>query len=133
MLFTLSVACNLETAQIDFRNAFVQSTLPEPIYLELPPGGFHKNKELAGKVLKVNKSLYGDRHAPKLWYNHLRKGLKGLGFQASKYELCLFMREGCIIVTYVDDAIVLAKNRSQVDYVLDGLRKLQFDFDEMGN
>ena len=42
------------------------------------------------------------------------------------------MREGCIIVTYVDDAIVLAKNRSQVDYVLDGLRKLQFDFDEMG-
>ena len=33
LLFTVSVACNLETAQIDFRNAFVQSDLPEPIYL----------------------------------------------------------------------------------------------------
>ena len=43
--------------QTDFCTAFVQSTLPEPIYLELPPVGFHKNKELAGKVLKVNKSL----------------------------------------------------------------------------
>ena len=87
LLFTLSVACNLEMAQIDFCNAFVQSTLPEPIYLELPLGGFHKNKELAGKVLKVNKSLYGDRRHTKRQSNASAGISKALSPRALSFNL----------------------------------------------
>ena len=76
---------------------------------------FNKNKELAGKVPKVKKSLNGECHAPKLWYNHLWKGLETLRFQVSKYEPGLFMHACCIIVIYVNDAIILAKDHSQVD------------------
>ena len=82
--------------------------------------------------IKVHKSLYGDCSAHIMWYNHLHKWLEDLGFQASKYKPCLFIWEGWIIVSYNDDAIVLAKNRSQVDYVLDGWRKQHFDFEKMG-
>ena len=37
LLFILSVAQQLKSTTIDFNAAFVQSDLPEPIYLELPP------------------------------------------------------------------------------------------------
>ena len=37
-LFTLGMLRGWKTASIDFKNAFTQGTLPEPIHLELPPG-----------------------------------------------------------------------------------------------
>jgi Reverse transcriptase (RNA-dependent DNA polymerase) len=37
LLLTLAVTQNLCTTQIDFKYAFVQSDLPNPIYVELPP------------------------------------------------------------------------------------------------
>jgi hypothetical protein len=40
MLFGLTVQYGLATQQIDFKNAFVQSDLPAPLYLEPPPGPF---------------------------------------------------------------------------------------------
>jgi hypothetical protein len=46
LLFSLSVAHNLPTKQINFRNAFVQSCLPRPIYLELPQGLTDKGNAL---------------------------------------------------------------------------------------
>jgi hypothetical protein len=45
---------------IDFNAAFVQSALPEPIYLELPPGYASTNADM---VYKVTRSLYGDVRA----------------------------------------------------------------------
>ena len=75
VLFSLMLNFNMHTTQIDFRNAFVQSDLPEPIFLELPPGPFRENPAFQGKVLKVYKSLYGDRRAPRLWFQHLRQHL----------------------------------------------------------
>ena len=38
LLLILSLQHNLVTASIDFKNAFVQSSLPEPIYVNLPSG-----------------------------------------------------------------------------------------------
>jgi hypothetical protein len=132
-LFTASVALNLTTASIDFRNAFVQSSLPEPIYIELPPGGIAKNPDFKGKILKVNKSLYGDRRAPQLWYNHLRTGFEALGFKVSRFDPCLFLRPGCIIIIYVDDAIIVANNRADIDKLFTQLRGDDLPPDERVN
>ncbi|KAL7565609.1 hypothetical protein ACA910_018971 [Epithemia clementina (nom. ined.)] len=61
LLLTLSLQFDLTTVSIDFKNAFVQSDLPEPIYLEMPQG---YGEGHADKVLEVTKSLYGDCLAP---------------------------------------------------------------------
>ena len=37
LLFTLGVIKNWKTASIDFTVAFTQASMPEPIFLELPP------------------------------------------------------------------------------------------------
>jgi hypothetical protein len=73
LLLILSVQHNLPTVSIDFKNAFVQSSLPEPIYVRLPWG---YGKGLEDQVLEVHKSLYGDRRAPQLWYKFLKSHLE---------------------------------------------------------
>jgi hypothetical protein len=59
LLFVLTAAQGLKTKTIDFNAAFVQSDLPKPIYLELPPGYSVPGSD------KVTKSLYGDVRAAK--------------------------------------------------------------------
>jgi Reverse transcriptase (RNA-dependent DNA polymerase) len=90
LMFTMAVTKKLKTTQIDFRNAFVQSYLPEPIYLDLPPNHRYR-KSYPNMVLKVNKSLYGDKRAPKLWFQHLTKALLAMGFKQSTMDQCLFL------------------------------------------
>jgi hypothetical protein len=69
LLFVLTAARKLQSKTIDFNNAFAQSRLPEPIYVELTPG----YASLNGKdyVCKVTESLYAEIRAAKLWYQHL--------------------------------------------------------------
>ena len=61
MLFTLGVMNDWKTASIDFKSAFTQAVLPEPIYLELPPGFKKANPHLEDYVMKITTSLYGDQ------------------------------------------------------------------------
>ena len=106
LLFTLGLVEDWKTASIDFANAFMQASLPEPIFLELPPGYAEANPELANKVIKVKTSLYGDRRAANLWYQKIAATLvDNLKFSSSELDPCLFIRQDCIIVLYVDDAI----------------------------
>jgi hypothetical protein len=126
LMFTLTVAHGLATRQIDFANAFVQSTLPKPVYLAMPPGFTHE-----GKVYEVTRSLYGDRRAPKLWFNHLRQALVDeMGFTQSIIDPCLFLKDNIAFVNYVDDGIFIAKNDSDISKEMAHLAKLSFDFSE---
>jgi Reverse transcriptase (RNA-dependent DNA polymerase) len=110
----------------------VQSDLPEPIYVELPPGGYKNHPVNQGKVLEITKSLYGDERALKLSYKHLRDALFKLGFVMDKQDCCLFTMKGCIFVVYVDDAIIVAKDQSTLNNVLDNLTAEGLDIERMG-
>jgi hypothetical protein len=133
LLFTLATTFRLKTTQIDFRNAFVQSNLPDPIYVELPPGGYKNHPDNAGMVLEVSKSLYGDRRAPQLWYKHLRTALESLGFTMDKHDTCLFTKNNCVFVVYVDDAIIVSPDQAIIDGVIRGLENLGLDLERMGS
>ena len=134
-LFTLGVLDNWASASIDFKNAFVQSTLPQPIYLELPPGYAKANPQHSGSVLKVHKSLYGDRRAANLWYRKLRSSLESdaLGFTVSAIDPCLFIRDDCIMVLYVDDAVLFARDESTLSSILSTFKDLDYNFSRDGS
>jgi Reverse transcriptase (RNA-dependent DNA polymerase) len=133
LLLTLAVTHNLCTTQIDFKNAFVQSDLPAPIYVELPPGGYCSHPDNAGMILEVIKSLYGDRRAPKLWHMYLRSKLESIGFIVDPNDACQFTKPGCVFVNYVDDGIFIAEDQSTITEILQQLKTKEFDFDEMGS
>ena len=129
MLFSLGVLNEWKTASIDFKSAFTQATLPEPIYLELPPGFRKANPNLQDVVMKITTSLYGDQRAANLWYNRIRKSLEDdMGFKCSDYDPCLFIRKDCLLCLYVDDAILHAKDDSVLEDVLKRLDELGFAF-----
>ena len=126
MSFSCCVQYKLASRSIDYTNAFVQSSLPEPIYIELPQGGYKEN--YPGMILQVDKSLYGDRRAPKLWYNHLRGYLLKEGFEVSPIDPCLFLRENLSIIVYVDDAILMSKDDKTIDNFLGKMATDDFEF-----
>ena len=106
-------------ASSDFKNAFTQATLPKPIYLELPPGYVQANPGAKDKVMKIKKSLYGDCRAANLWCCMLRKSLiEDTGFTCSKMDPCLFIKNNCVVVPYVDDAIIFSKDNTEIERVL---------------
>ena len=63
ILLALTAKFDLETLQLDAVNAFVHAELlEETVFMRMPPG-YAKQ----GKVLKLNKALYGLRRSPLLW------------------------------------------------------------------
>ena len=133
LLFTLCCMMNWTSASIDFKNAFAQATLPKPIYLELPQGYAKANPGSSDLVMKIKKSLYGDRRAANLWYRKIRGTLEGpMGFTVSTMDPCLFIRHDCMIALYVDDAILFAKDEESIQKVLDDLKTHEYDYSRDG-
>ena len=79
LFLLLSIVLNLKTRSIDFSNAFARAEIKgEPVYISIPPKtpGFSTTT-----VLKLNKSLYGQVDAPKMWYDKLKAGLEARGMK----------------------------------------------------
>jgi hypothetical protein len=134
-LMALSILHDLETRSIDFVLAFPQAPLDVDIYME-PPYGF----DIDGKkdfILKLNKNLYGLKNASHNFWNLLREGLEARGYkQQSESDPCVFLGKESIILTYVDDIIVISKRGSTAaDDLIKALREghENFDFTDDGD
>ena len=84
--------------------AFVQPKLDEDVFLRLSRGC----GRLSGKIVRLNKSLYGLKRASRLWHVHLATCLKTLGFQRCLADACVFRlveegRVAIIALVHVDD------------------------------
>ena len=118
MLIFQSIIC-LQSQSIDFTDAYFQADIPsgETILIELPQdfksgGGQHD------VVLKLNKSLYGQAKAARLWYEKLRNGLLERGFVMRKLDPCLFMSKTVICVLYVDYCLFWARSQYDIDNLM---------------
>ena len=113
-----AIACELDPEVCHFcvEQAFVQSKLNEDVFLRLPRGCGC----LSGKVVRLNKSLYGLKQASRSWHAHLTTGLNTLGFQQCLADACVvrLVEEGriaVIAVVHVDDIFaVCLKSRCDV-------------------
>jgi hypothetical protein len=105
------------TKALDFDNTFVQAAIDHDVYAYLPRGYYSMLQTRFGDKasLKLKKSLYGISVAPKLWYEHLLRGLKELGFQHSSYDKCLLYRDDMLLVTFVDDYGLTVRSLDKVD------------------
>ena len=126
MLTILALQNNWNIKQIDFSNAFVQAPMERDVYISLPQLFTDFNGIPASELcMKLNKSLYGLREAPKLWHDHLAKALLRAGFKQSANDPGVFYGKGMALAVYVDDVLLFgpcAKDMSDViqDLQLDG-------------
>jgi hypothetical protein len=101
------------TRQVDYTNAFAQAELHEEVYVECPR--LFAPKSGLAKVLRLRKSLYGLRQAPRTFFEKLRSGLLERGWSQSLIDPCLFMKSGMMCVVYVDDTIFAAANLADIE------------------
>ena len=74
---------DLELKQYDAVNAFVHAPLRETVLMRLPPG-----RRAPGRILTLNKALYGLRKSPLLWQQLFTEKLQSLGFEPIPHEPC---------------------------------------------
>ena len=111
------------SAQADITAAFVHAELKpnEDIYIH-QPAGFRRGENL---VLKLKRSVYGLRQAPRYFFQYLTEHLESdeIGLVQSKRDPCLFVGKAIIAVVYVDDILFFARDDSHITAIIETLQK----------
>jgi hypothetical protein len=119
----VSSVLNRVTCTIDFSNAFIQSSLPPDEALWVHPPRGYQTVGGSDHCLRMVKSQYGIRSAPKLWFQHISRYFKKLGLKQSQYDPCLWYGRKIMLVQYVDDCGISAPTQGDIDQFITDLRK----------
>ena len=130
-LETLRLICSLlairkwKGRQVDFKTAFLNGHLDEPVYMEQPPG--FEDPIHPDYVCEVRRSLYGLKQSPRQWNQELHHALIKLGLQHSKYDPTLYFKLhnnkllGALAI-HVDDLAIVGEP-TFVDDIISSLGK----------
>lgn len=123
LMLVMSLAYNLHAWCMDFTNAFVHAKREkgDEAYIELPKG-FETSND-GDYILRLKRALYGDRSAPKRFYDCLKEAYLKRGFVQSKVDPCLFLRHDAMILCWVDDQVIIVPNKATIKPLLDDLSK----------
>ncbi|KAJ4723126.1 Retrovirus-related Pol polyprotein from transposon TNT 1-94 [Melia azedarach] len=125
---------DLELEQLDVKTAFLHGELEEEIYMTQPDGFQVPGKE--DYVCKLKKSLYGLKQSPRQWYKRFDSDMIEIGYTRSPYDCCVYYSKatnGSLIylVLYVDDMLIAAENKSDVQKLKDIL-SVEFEMKDLG-
>ena len=110
LLSAIAWEFDLDLCHFDVDQAFVQSRLEENVFLQLPRGC----GKMSGKIVRLNKSLYGLKQASRTWHAHLTTCLLRLGFEQCLTDVCVFrmIEDGRVTITavvHVDDIFAVGQ------------------------
>ena len=91
VLLSLAVNLDRELHELDVKNAFLNGTLNEEVYMKIPPG-FQSEKE-RGKVCKLKKSLYGLKQSPRSWFTRFSSTLTRLKYTQGQTDHIIFVKK----------------------------------------
>jgi hypothetical protein len=90
------------------------------------PQGFVDPK-YAGKICKIQKSIYGLKEASQSWNLHFDEVVKGFGFIKNIEEPCVYKKvSGSVVVflvLYVDDILLIGNDILRIEAVKSSLRE----------
>jgi hypothetical protein len=107
----------------------VHADLDEVVYMRLPLGYIEP-----GKVLRLNKALYGLCRSLLLWQEKITSAMQELGFKELPQEPCVMIKDGIICFYFVDDIVFAFKQhkREEVETKIKSLKKA-FTIKEIGD
>jgi hypothetical protein len=132
----MAVLNNWHTRQLDFVLAYTQADIERDLYMKLPPGFNIPGKAMSEQgrkdyVLKLEKNLYGQKQAGRVWYLHWKKNLLKRGYEPSKHDECVFFHGTTIFIVYTDDTILLGPNKEEIDNLVKQLAD-KFKIEDQG-
>ena len=122
VLLSIAAREDLEIIQTDVKTAFLHGDLNELIYVKQPEGF----DDGSSKVCLLKRPQYGIKQAPSQWFKKMREVLLSLSFTQSNTDPCVFhmgTKERLLIGIYVDDAIMLGRDKHRMEEVLHAIEK----------
>jgi len=133
MIISLATINDWHLEQLDIKTAFLNGTLREEIYMDLPDG--LKDKFDSGTCIRLRKSLYGLKQAPRVWFETLTIVLKDMGFTQCKLEPCIFFiiigNDIFLVSVFVDDLLAVCRITEYIQSFKAELKK-RFEITELG-
>ncbi|TYK08350.1 putative mitochondrial protein [Cucumis melo var. makuwa] len=103
--------------QMDVKNAFLNGTLSEEVYMK-PPSGTSSSPH---KVCLLRRALYGLKQASRAWFATFSSTVTQLGFTYSPHNTALFTRHTpqdiVLLLLYVDDTIITSNDPQAISLV----------------
>ena len=139
LVLILALVNKWHIRSIDFVLAFPQADVKTDIYMRPPsvPSSFLvPDLPLPGdrytKVYKLIKNLYGLKDAGRTWNQFIHNGLLSRGWKQSSIDNCLYIKDGVILILYVDDACIISPHTSKINAEIKSLQK-DFDLTDDGD
>ncbi|KAL0534903.1 hypothetical protein IC582_029202 [Cucumis melo] len=105
-LLAIAAAKQWPLLQMDVKNAFLNGTLSEEVYMKPSPGTTPPPQ----KVCLLRRALYSLKQAPRPWFATFSSTIIQLGFTSSSHDSALFTRQTSrgivLLLLYVDDMII---------------------------
>ena len=124
-----------EIRHLDITTAFLNGILEHDVYMKFPDGHPRKDELQNSHVLKLKRSLYGLRVAPKRWFERFRTALAKLEFKPFWLKPCIFVwrknQQVVIIALYVDDILLVSNCPPKINDVIALLRR-EFKVKDLG-
>jgi hypothetical protein len=106
---------------MDVCSAFLNADVKEELYVRPPPG---MEEELGGRVLRLRKSLYGIKQAPRNWNELFHSYLVSLGYKRSEADPCVYSKGNeVMLAVWVDDTILTGSNTSATQQLKSDLKR----------
>jgi hypothetical protein len=126
LILILSLITGMKICQIDYIQAYTQAPVDCEIYMHIPAQFLVQNNTLVFSpdptpgnsdvyVLLISKNLYGLRQEGNNWFDKLHDSLLSHGFHQSSIDPCLFIQKDIILIIYVDDCLLFAKEDATLE------------------
>ncbi|KAK8538777.1 hypothetical protein V6N12_034485 [Hibiscus sabdariffa] len=112
ILLAVAAFHDYEIWQMDVKTAFLNGKLEEDVYMTQPEG--FVTPENVGNVCKLQRSIYGLKHASQSWNLRFNDAIKEFGFIINEDEPCVYKKfSGSIVsflILYVDDILIIGND-----------------------
>jgi hypothetical protein len=110
---------------MDVKTTFLNRNLTEDVYMTQPES--FVDPRHAGKICKLQKSIYGLKQASQSWNLCFDEVVKGFGFIMNVEEPCVYKKVSgsavVFLILYVDDVLLIGNDIPMMEAVKSSLRK----------
>ncbi len=134
VLLAMVSALDFELEQLDVKTAFLHGNLEENIYMTQPEGFQDPEKKEYACLLK--KSLYGLKQSPRQWYKRFDAFMVSIEFTRNPFDSCVYSKKlsdgsWIYLLLYVDDMLIAAKNKAEINRLKEVLSS-EFEMKDLG-
>ncbi|MBW0483804.1 hypothetical protein O181_023519 [Austropuccinia psidii MF-1] len=126
-LLKVAAVKDLEIHHMDAVAAFLNPTIKEDIYMQIPPLIPNYNTR---KVWRLRKPLYGLKEASSYWYLNIKKFFEMINLTTSKADPCFFTivtpEWECYVHIHADDLTIVSNNVSRFKSIINQRFEMEY-------